>query len=124
MFDIADFRGSFPEFSDTIKFPDSQITYWSNVAQCATSKTVFGCMYTNILYLYVAHTLAIAYKNKLSPIPGQGAGLTSSKTVGSASVSYDNQAIIEPGGGYWNETSYGREYLRLLRIFAAGCRQV
>lgn len=124
MFDIVDFRLSFPEFSDTAKFPDAQVNYWASVAQCATSEKVFGCMYKNVLYLYIAHTLSIAYKNGINPVPGQGLGLTSSKTVGSVSVSYDTQSISEVGGGYWNETSYGREYLRLVRLFGTGGRQV
>ena len=124
MIDITDFRNNFPEFSDTAKFTDSMITYWSSIAECATSQKVFGCMYTNIIYLYTAHTLSIAYKNLISPTPGEGLGLTASKAVGSASVSYDTQSVSEVGGGYWNETSYGREYLRLVRLFGTGGRQV
>ena len=123
MIDIDDFRASFPEFTDPVKFTDAQITYWSNVAGCATNQKVFGCMYTNVIYLYTAHTLSIAYKNKINPVPGEGLGLTASKSVGSVSVSYDTASIVENGGGYWNETSYGREYLRLVRLFGTGGRQ-
>ena len=123
MIDIADFRASFPEFTDPVKFPDSQITYWSKVAECATSQKVFGCMYINMVYLYTAHTLSIAYKNQINPVPGDGLGLTSSKAVGSVSVGYDTGSVSEVGGGYWNETSYGREYLRLVRLFGTGGRQ-
>lgn len=124
MIDIDDFRASFPEFSDIVKFPDAQVVYWSSVAECATNEVVFGCMYKNVIYLYTAHTLALAFKNQLNPIPGQGIGLTSSKSVGSVSTSYDTASIVEEGGGYWNETSYGREYLRLVKLFGVGVRQV
>jgi hypothetical protein len=124
MIDITDFRVSFPEFTDPLKFTDDQITYWASIAECATDQKTFGCMYKNVLYLYTAHTLSIAFKNGLSSIPGQGIGLTSSKSVGSVSTSYDTNSIIESGGGHWNETSYGREYLRLVRLFGSGVRQV
>lgn len=128
MIDIALFRSSFPEFADDVKYTDSQINYWGALAECTTSKPRFECAYDNVIFLYIAHSLALAQKNILQSgfggVPGGDSGAISSKAVGSASVSFDSTASSEGDAGHWNQTIYGRQYIRLLRLFSQGCYQI
>lgn len=78
--------------------------------------------------LYVAHELAVNAQNakiaKAGGTPGTMGGVPNTKTVGSATVGYDSQATSEKDAGYWNLSTYGKQFIRLARIFGAGAIQL
>jgi len=78
--------------------------------------------------LYLAHELTLAGQNgqsaKVGGTPGLQGGVATSKTVGSVTVQYDAQTMSEKDAGYWNLTTYGKQFIRLTRVFGAGCAQL
>lgn len=121
---ISDFRTEFPEFSDTTKYPDAQITFWSSIAEQQVVLNIWGDLYSFGVKLYTAHEITLAYQAKLTAStggnPGTFGGIAQSKAVGGVNVSYDTQSTSEKDAGYWNLTNYGKQFLRLARMFGAG----
>lgn len=126
--DITQFRTNFPEFADITTYPNSQITFWSGVAEKMVNQCVWDDMYETGVQLYVAHELVLARQNVMAAatggLPGQGGGIANSKTVGSVSVGYDASTTTEKDAGWWNLTNYGKQFYRLVQIFGAGCIQL
>lgn len=126
--DIAQFRLDFPEFADTTAYPNTQITFWSTVAEKMVVQCVWEDMYETGVKLYTAHELVLARQNVQTAgnggLPGQGGGIASAKTVGSVSVNYDPNTTTEKDAGFWNLTNYGKQFYRLVRIFGSGCIQL
>lgn len=126
--DIAQFRNDFPEFSDIARYPDSEIALWSTFAEVMVVKCRWGTMWQMGVNLYIAHEIVMATQNAKSGaiggVPGQQSGPINTKTVGSVSVGYDTQAGSEKDAGWWNLTSYGKQFYRLSRIFGAGVIQL
>ena len=125
---LADFRANFPEFSSTVTYPDSQLTFWSGFAEKMVKPEIWQDMYANGVMLYVAHELVMARQNVqtagVGGIPGLSGGIANTKTVGSVSVGYDSQANSEKDAGYWNLSNYGKQFIRLARLFGAGAIQL
>lgn len=126
--DIAVFRTNFPEFADTSVYPNGQITFWASLAEKMLPVALWGDVWTQACNLYVAHEITIAAQNVKSAAvggaPGQAGGIANSKTVGSATISYDSATQSEKDAGWWNRTSYGIQLYRLIKIFGAGCVQL
>lgn len=128
-FTVETFRTQFPEFgtSNLKIYSDAQITFWAGIGAKLLNVVRWGDLYDYGLSLFVAHNVSLAVIEtdaaELGNAAGQNAGLISSV---SADVSYslDNNAIIEDGGGNYNLTRYGREYLRLARIVGIGGLQI
>jgi hypothetical protein len=122
------FRAAFPEFADTVKYSDPIITFWATFAQAQVNWCRWGSQALNGTYLYVAHELVLAAQNQKTAIvggaPGGQAGAATSKTVGSVTAQYDAQTTTERSGGWWNLTSYGKQFLRLARCYGAGAIQL
>lgn len=126
--DIPAFRAAFPEFADTATYPKEMVKLWSdfaelNVSSCRWKEnTVMG------VRLLTAHELVLAGKDletaAIGGTPGQASGPANSKTVGSVSVGYDSQATSEQKAGYFNLTTYGKQYFRLSRMYGAGAIQL
>jgi hypothetical protein len=116
---IDTFRTTFPEFNDASQYPTAMIMFWSAVAEMTLSADRWGEMYDHGMSLFVAHHIAIAASNKSASTsggtPGQSLGVVQSKSVGSVSVSYDTSSSTEMNAGHWNQTIYGRQYIRLAR---------
>ncbi len=78
--------------------------------------------------LYVAHEITLAMQNEkaasVGGVPGVSGGIANTKTVGSVTVGYDAQTTSEEKAGYWNLTIYGKQFIRLARIFGAGAIQL
>ena len=128
-FDIAAFRAAFPEFGDAARFPDSQVTFWAGLAELSLAERRWGGFYPYGLQLFVAHFLALAAQNAAEGagggIPGTGgSGNISSKKVGEVQVTYSQSTGDVDGGGEWNATSYGKQYLELMRLIGHGCYQL
>lgn len=126
--DIGAFRTAFPEFSDTTIYPNTQITFWAALAEKLVRPCVWGTVAPQGVQLYVAHELVLASQNakaaQVGGSPGQSGGIANSKTVGSVTVSYDSTSTAEKDAGYWNLTNYGKQFIRLARIFGAGAIQL
>lgn len=131
---IARFRSDFSEFSDKTKFQDDQIFFYIALARQLISIDRLGEVWSFALELFVAHNLVLelaARRNALKSdsLPGMlgggGMGVQTSKTVGSASVTYsdasNSQYLMEPGAGHWGLTVYGMRYLNLIRLFSTVC---
>lgn len=127
-FDIGKFRVNFPEFADKTVYLDSQVTFWSTLGAKLIRECVWTTCWQEGMSLYVAHEITLASQNaKISGaggMPGTSGGVPNNKTVGSASVGFDSQATSEKDAGYWNLTNYGKQFIRLARIFGAGAVQL
>lgn len=126
--DNAQFRLDFPEFSDTARYPDSQLTFWGAVAEAQVNECVWTDQKPFGVKLYVAHEITLAAQNKAvatnGGVPGGASGPVQSKAVGSVNVSYDTQQAAEKDAGWWNLTTYGKQFIRLARMFGAGAIQL
>lgn len=122
--DIALFRTNFPEFNDTARYPDSMITFWSGIATKQVNACVWCDMTSTGIQLYTAHELVLAAQNfkagAVGGTPGSSGGIANSKTVGSVTVGYDANTTTEKDAGWWNLTTYGKQFIRLARLFGAG----
>ena len=127
-FEVGAFRASFPEFTDTIAYPDDMINFWSGFAVIQVSQCVWKSAWLQGVSLYTAHEITLARQNLKASgsggTPGTSGGIANTKTVGSATVGYDTVSSAEKDGGYWNLTNYGKQFLRLARIFGAGAIQL
>lgn len=126
--DNAQFRAAFPEFADIVRYPDAQLDFWATFATAQVNVCRWKTQAPLGVMLYVAHEITLAAQNQkaasIGGVPGQVSGPANSKTVGSVTVGYDTQQTAERDGGYWNLTIYGKQFLRLARIFGSGVVQV
>ena len=126
--DIPAFRAAFPEFNDTTVYPDAQISFWSVVAEKQVLLCRWGDLWAQGVQLYVAHEITLAAQSAkaaaIGGTPGSQGGIANSKTVGSVSVGYDSTSTSEKDAGWWNLTTYGKQFIRLARIFGAGAVQL
>jgi hypothetical protein len=126
--DVAQFRIDFPEFADTSVYPSSTVTFWSALGEKLISSSRLGNLYTQAVQLFTAHNIVLAAGNiataSAGGAPGAQTGPVSSKSVGSASVSYDTAATMLEGAGHWNITVYGRQYIQLVRLVCTGAVQL
>lgn len=128
MFVVATFRAAFPEFTDITRYPDGMLNFWAGLATAQVNVNRWGSQADNGIMLYVAHEITLAAQNQkagvIGGVPGGASGPTNSKTVGSVTVSYDTQQTAEKDAGWWNLTIYGKQFIRLARIFGAGVVQL
>lgn len=126
--DVALFRVDLPEFADSARFPSSTITFWSSLGEQLISVDKFGGLYTQATELFTAHNITLAAGNVAAcaagGLPGGSGGPVSGKAVGSVNVSYDNASVMLPNAGHWNQTTYGRQYIQLIRLLGNGCYQL
>lgn len=125
---IPAFRTAFPEFANTSEYSTETITFWAALAEQMVPQALWKTMWTQGVSLYVAHEITLAAQNKKSAasggVPGTSGGIANTKTVGSATVGYDSTVTSEKDAGYWNLTNYGKQFIRLARIFGAGAVQL
>lgn len=127
-FDVAAFRTAFPEFADATAYPTATIDTWAALAEMQVRSVIWKSATTLATQLYVAHEITIAYQNVKTATnggaPGTFGGIANNKTVGGASIGFDATTTSEKDGGWWNLTTYGKQFLRLARIFGAGAIQL
>lgn len=127
-FDVGAFRKNFPEFNNTELYPSPMVEFWVGLASLQLRQCVWKTSWSYGVSLYVAHELTLAGQNaqaaKVGGTPGQQGGVATSKTVGSVTVQYDAQTTSEKDAGYWNLTTYGKQFHRLMMLFGAGCVQL
>ena len=122
--DIPQFRLDFPEFDADPPYTDSMITYWSTLAEKLHAEPRFTVVYNNIIELYTAHCITIQAQEIATANAGGAptglSGVVSSKEVGDAQIQYDTTSAIEQDAGWFNLTVYGRQYLRLAKMYGKG----
>jgi hypothetical protein len=120
----SQFRTDYPEFGDLTVYPDSQLTYWLNLAYLLLNAARWGTTLDVGAELFVAHNVSIEARAQQEAsngaIPGAQTGPVSSKSVDKVSVSYDAGAGIEEKAGHWNLTVYGTRFIKLARMMGAG----
>lgn len=126
--DNAQFRANFPEFADIARFPDSMLNFWGTFATAQVNVNRWGLQAPLGVMLYVAHEITLQAQDQktanLGGMSGTVSGPANSKTVGSVTVAYDTQQTAEKDAGWWNLTTYGKQFFRLSRTFGAGCVQL
>lgn len=125
---VIPLRTDFPEFADTVTFPDSTINYWLNVASMMLIPRRWQQMLTVGIELFAAHNIVLeAYASNtvaVGGLPGLSKGAIAGEAVDKGSVSYDTNSTLELDGGNWNLTVYGSRFLRMARMFGAGPIQI
>ena len=115
---LTDFRTAFPEFASVTDFPDASLTFWSGIAEKLIVAKRWADMYVQGVMLCTAHYLVIARDNMVDP--GASNIIIASESAGDVAVTYDISDVIEPDAGEWNASNYGRQFLRLARMFGSG----
>ncbi len=126
--DIPKFRTEFPEFKDSSVYTTPEIQFWADLAELQVLESVWKRARATGVKLYVAHEITLSAQNQkaaaVGGVPGTMGGIPNTKTVGSVTVGYDSTATSEKDAGWWNLTNYGKQFIRLARIFGAGCIQL
>lgn len=129
---VASFRAALPKFADAAAYPDASVQFWLSLAQSSLPPSVWGSRLDYAVTLYAAHFLTINSPKTV----GQGAqarqafddglakGLVSSKSVSGVSKSMDLSVGQTEGGGSFNLTLYGQQYLTLLDSVGVGVVQL
>lgn len=127
-FDTDLFRTNFPEFADNVVYPKPMLDFWAALATKQVPSCIWKDCWIQGVSLYLAHELVLAAQNAKAAnsggVPGTSGGVANNKTVGSVSVGYDTTSTAEKDAGYWNLTNYGKQFIRLARIFGAGAIQL
>ncbi len=129
-FDIEDFRANFPEFAvgSPYTYTDAMITFWLSVADKMMNANRWQDLIIQGASLFIAHNLALQMMSIQNVIaggtPGQGVDNVSSQSVGGALVSFDTSSSAVEGGGDYNQTTYGKQFLRLSRLIGIGGLQI
>jgi hypothetical protein len=127
--EVAQFRSDFPAFQDAIKFPATDVSRYLVLAAANLALERWRESHVIGQELYAAHFLALdeldmrATQNGGAAANSQSGPMTS-KSVGSVSVSYDLSAVSEADGGHWNQTGYGRRFLRMAKMAGMGGLQL
>ncbi|WP_142851040.1 DUF4054 domain-containing protein [Telmatospirillum sp. J64-1] len=125
----AEFRAALPAFADEEKFPESMLALWLDFAAAQVPAERWGNLRSQgVLFLAAHHLTLVAAASKAADGTGgleaASGGVTSeSKTVGSVSKSVSRSggaAGIDPRGGQYNDTSWGRQYWALASTIGAG----
>lgn len=123
----ASLRAQFPAFRDASRYPDAQVSFYVGLGYKLTSPDAWGELQDEGVTLFVAHYLAVdalAARSGVGGVPGTGVGVVNSGSVDKVSYGRDVSSVAEAGGGHWNMTTYGLQYLRLARMVGAGPVQV
>ena len=125
--DAATFRVVNPQFADLILFPPEAVSYWLARAAARLDPFRWAELLPEGTVLFVAHNLALgrmAAAGGAGGGAGGGGGVVSSKSVGGVSVAYNTEIGSIEGGGAYNLTPYGRQFLALARLVGMGAIQL
>lgn len=122
--DVATFRQQFPEFADAARYPEPLVAFWLDVVTRMLDPNRWADLLDVGLALALAHHLVVAVREQGSAVagkvPGTVLGMQTSKSVDTVSVSYDVGAVTNEGGGFWNMTTYGIQFLGMARLVGSG----
>lgn len=121
---VQQFRTDFPEFANETSYPSASITFYLGQADNLMSQDVMGDQFVYLVELFTAHYTELRGRAiKAAAIGGvnsSGGGVMTSKSVDKVSASYDVSGIINPDAGFWNNTSYGREFFWWWEMYGMG----
>lgn len=122
------FRRDFVEFSESSKYPDSLVDFYLAIAVKMLNASRWGTMLDVGVELFTAHNLTLERialdEMDNGGVPGITKGPISSQSVDKSSVSFDVAAAAELDAGHWNETIYGKRFIRIARMMGAGPVQI
>ena len=127
-FDVGVFRVQFPEFADIAVYPTPMIEFWSELASHQVNRSIWCNAWLQGVSLYTAHEITLAAQNaraaQLKGTPGTFGGIANTKTVGAATIGFDSNTNTEKDAGHWNLTNYGKQFIRLARLFGTKAIQI
>lgn len=112
-------RERFPELGG---IDESQAAFFIEEATGMISERRFGKRTTFARLLCAAHLITLLSPADTGAGAGSyktptGSGVIASKSVGSASVSYDTSFGVDQDAGWWNKTKYGQSLWELMKRF-------
>ena len=124
----ASLRAALPELVDATVYPDATIGFYIGLSAKLMDEGRWGDLFDYGQTLFVAHRLVLSGRRveaaAFGGAPGEASGPISSKSIDKVSVSYDTSTASEENAGFYNLTSYGQEFFRLVRMIGAGPIQV
>lgn len=117
------FRLNFPEFANTLAYPDSLLSFWFPIAYIMLNSTRWQSLLDVGAQLFVAHNcvlegLAAAESSNGAP-PGLTVGPITSKSVNDVSINYDTASGVNVEDVHWNLSNYGTRFILLARQFGS-----
>lgn len=123
-FTYAEFVTAFPEFANPATYPAGQINFWIPHAYAQLNAVRYGTQLGLAAMLFVAHNITLSARNAASAatgqIVGQQQGVTTGKSVGEVSISYDASAALNKDAGFWNTTTYGSRLFQMMQSYGVG----
>lgn len=124
----AKFRDMFPELECPADYTEPRINIAISIAAKFMNEQRWGTWFEYGLGLLTAHRITLTKKSQVEAefglIPGAAEGVLTSKSADKVSLSFDASSTVEEGGGFYNLTRYGQEWLRLAKMVGAGPLQV
>lgn len=121
---IEQFRQAMPAFSDSAVFDDPSVQFWLDAADKLLSAERWGDLLSLGRNLFVAHYVTVdalmAKEAGMGGIGGLRGGAITSEGGDSVNVSFDVAGAAEVGAGHWNQTVWGKRYIRLAWLVGAG----
>jgi hypothetical protein len=116
---VAEFKARFPQFVDP-PYAESVIQAAITDTLCNFDQGRWDCLYKRGHSLYVAHLLTIGTNQSAGNSGTNGLDAMQSKSVDGVSVNYATLTPTSFNEAFFAGTSYGREYLMLLRTVGLG----
>lgn len=126
MLDESAFRQSFPLFADPNDFLPARVNFWLSYGKKMLREDRWEDLLDHGLSLFVAHFLVLeAREQEAADISGAASigavvGVETSKSIDKVSVSVDVASVTVEGGGHWNQTTFGVQFLQLSQMMGAG----
>jgi hypothetical protein len=125
----SQFRVDFPSFADTTQFPDAQVQRFLDLSGVMIDTSLWGSFSTMGMELITAHFLTMQGYflaiNAGMPFPaGMAMGIPTSKSVSKVSVGKDIASFMVDGGGPWNYTIYGQQFMWWAMLVGTGGYEV
>lgn len=121
MIDARTFRAVYPAFGDLTAYAPEAVDFWITKGKERLDPFVWANLLEEGIYLFVAHKLTLQKQYAASGTGSGGAsGPVSSKSVGGVSVAYNTTFGEVEGGGAYNLTVFGKEFLALARLVGIG----
>jgi len=132
---VLRFREDRPVFADETDFPNQSVQFFLDIAGIMVNPRYWGTFTVFGQQLVAAHFLALQRYAMLQMergaagggggalggvVPGMPIGMMQSKSVSKVSVSYDYSHSMIEGGGPWNLTTFGQQYLWLAQLVGTG----
>lgn len=106
------------------QYAGAQMQFWLDWAYSFLNAPRWGNSLDRGAQLYAAHNLVLALEQQMTAavggFPGTTKGPISAESADKGSLSYDTAAATFKDASFWNQTKYGIQLWRLIRIMGAG----